>query len=83
MLSFAIVGLNLLGAQMVEMAAVDDMSCWIKIYQQSGHPITWYHSIISTCSVDRCSYRPFTSADYLYFDDLSKYNDSGFGFYMK
>jgi len=80
MLSFTIVALNLLGAQMVEMAALDE-SCWTKIYQQSG--ITWYHTIITTCSVDRCSYSPFTSSDYLYLDDLSEYNDNGFGFYMK
>jgi len=80
MLSFTIFAINFLGAKIVEMTVVDDMSCWVKIYQQSG--IYWRHAWLGTCSINSCKYETL-STDYVNFDYLSQNEDNGFAFYMK
>jgi len=79
-LRFNLVIWRLIGAQMVEMNFVDVNSCWVRIYEQSN-PITWEQTTISTCTLKDCKYSP-SSTDYLNFDDLSLYEDRGYGFYM-
>lgn len=83
MLNFTLITLRLIGAQtMVQMNSVDVNLCWVKIYQQ-GNPTTWEDSTISNCSISSCQWLPSSGNDYMNFDDLSSYEDRGYGFYME